>query len=661
VEQRNRRSLGGGDIRSLVMGVFDDMPRGYWWKLLPDEDEDMDLCIATGRQWDDLLPVLLEADLIRLPRSSCLSKYEIVRPGFDDIRNRFRAEDDRFELTYYRKRIGNHQRSLGSSYYACLGRPEYLNPQMQLADRAKCNTLELRMLNAEITRAINDLRHQLYSRDLQKHIQKTPEQEKTMSEEELISVLRQEVGSTIQRQLLSELDDVGDDDETMSTLTMSTTNDEMAVPEQATTLSLADVAAIDANRAQRALEVRDQQINFALAVDLNRRPRLSRSGEMTISVHDGKQARQEDRNRALQFALLWGYADPHLTSAEHRRIAMATCRLVAYDHGYSMPLSHNMLPAWEAKIRNVLDTGEESKMATSPKHAGSVSYVEKIEERYPGYVRELWRYAIRTLGAGATYNELAECINAKSAVPGEDCPELSLSRRQLRNWFRSQGGIERSSKERPLLTAEMKANRMDWIQRYGRRLTDTSANVAMLDEKWFYKRNRRRKLKELPANESENSEDCKLKRPKATSRRYPVKIMYMGVVARPRPEHNFDGKILLLRVSERRQLKQATANERFVDDALLNAMLKEGEWRKLYSDDMTISELRAVVCDTYQLEDAIADRLSFGYSTFIGASGNKTNKQLDDDVLLSDVQFRKTEANDVSTLAIEDVTMTVRR
>ena len=104
----------------------------------------------------------LEGGLIKLSRPSCLSKYEIVHPAFDELRNRFRSADDRFELTYYRKRIGNHQRSLGSSYYACLGRPEYKNPQVQLADRAKCHTLELRVLNAAITRRINDLRHRLY-------------------------------------------------------------------------------------------------------------------------------------------------------------------------------------------------------------------------------------------------------------------------------------------------------------------------------------------------------------------------------------------------------------------------------------------------------------------------------------------------------------------
>jgi len=187
-----------------------------------------------------------------------------------------------------------------------------------------------------------------------------------------------------------------------------------------------------------------------------------------------------------------------------------------------------------------------------------------------------------------------------------------------------------------------------------------ASNVAMLDEKWFYKRNRCRKLKELPPIEGKDPESCKLKRPKATSQRYPVKIIYMGVIARPRPEHNFDGKILPLRVSDVRQLTQATSNERFVDDAILNGMLKKGAWRELFHDGMTVSELRAVVCKNYQLEDSIGDRLTFSYSTYIGSSGNKNTKQLDDDIVITEVQFRKTAANETTALSIDDISMLVR-
>jgi len=59
------------------------------------------------------------------------------------------------------------------------------------------------------------------------------------------------------------------------------------------------------------------------------------------------------------------------------------------------------------------------------------------------------------------------------------------------------------------------------------------------------------------------------------------------------------------------------------------------------------------------LEESIADRLSFSYSTFIGNSGNKSLKQLDDNDIISNIKFRKTAATTTSQLTINDVTMSV--
>jgi hypothetical protein len=84
----------------------------------------------------------------------------------------------------------------------------------------------------------------------------------------------------------------------------------------------------------------------------------------------------------------------------------------------------------------------------------------------------------------------------------------------------------------------------------GKILTDPEVPVAMLDEKWFYKRNRRRRLKVLPLGGGEPEGADRVSRPKATSRRFPVKSMFLGVVGRPNEEHNFTGKILLERVSK---------------------------------------------------------------------------------------------------------------
>jgi len=102
------------------------------------------------------------------------------------------------------------------------------------------------------------------------------------------------------------------------------------------------------------------------------------------------------------------------------------------------------------------------------------------------------------------------------------------------------------SKEKPLLTTKMKKDREWWVMDHGPKLTNKEVPVVFLDKKWFYKRNRRRVLKELPAEDGEDEELCRVKRPKATSRWFPNKIMYMGIVACPREEYNFDGKIDLI-------------------------------------------------------------------------------------------------------------------
>ena len=66
--------------------------------------------------------------------------------------------------------------------------------------------------------------------------------------------------------------------------------------------------------------------------------------------------------------------------------------------------------------------------------------------------------------------------------------------------------------------------------------------------------------------------------PKMLSQRFPVKSMFMGVVGRPIPYHNFDGKIFLERVSKKRYISKCTAHSNFSDDAIVNAEIKMGKW-----------------------------------------------------------------------------------
>ena len=58
---------------------------------------------------------------------------------------------------------------------------------------------------------------------------------------------------------------------------------------------------------------------------------------------------------------------------------------------------------------------------------------------------------------------------------------------------------------------------------------------------------------------------------KMRTSRFPVKRMFMRVVTRPRPQHNFDGKILLERVSEKVKLVRRSSNHNFSPDLNINS------------------------------------------------------------------------------------------
>ena len=86
----------------------------------------------------------------------------------------------------------------------------------------------------------------------------------------------------------------------------------------------------------------------------------------------------------------------------------------------------------------------------------------------------------------------------------------------------------------------------------------------------------------------------------------------MGVVGRPIPHRGFDGKIFLERVSKTKYITMCTAHTNFSDDALVNAEIKNGEWRKLLPDlHLQISDLKVLFHDNYGLDDAVIDRLEF--------------------------------------------------
>ena len=77
-----------------------------------------------------------------------------------------------------------------------------------------------------------------------------------------------------------------------------------------------------------------------------------------------------------------------------------------------------------------------------PSHFGSNAYLDNIESRYQGYIRELFQNSQSVYGYMASFQELSDLMNSKSATPGEDRPTILVSRKQVATWF-----LKRATKE----------------------------------------------------------------------------------------------------------------------------------------------------------------------------------------------------------------------
>ena len=255
-----------------------------------------------------------------------------------------------------------------------------------------------------------------------------------------------------------------------------------------------------------------------------------------------------ERCLAVLLARLWGYDNPALPIREKTRIASAAGKLISYDYGFSKPIGHYSVCRWCKTLATRVESGTTRPLDTA--HHGTQGLADKIEEDHPGYLHELYRYATSTIGLKATFDELTQTMNEKSHSPNESRPELTLHPKQVYRWWRKNNGSEKSPFEQPRLTTKHMADRVSWIETWGDSFLDILFPVCYLDEKWFYTTTRRKKLKHLPRHKNEPIGVDVLKRPKCRSRRFRIKIMYLGVVGRPRTVNGrkFNGRILMERI-----------------------------------------------------------------------------------------------------------------
>ena len=172
-------------------------------------------------------------------------------------------------------------------------------------------------------------------------------------------------------------------------------------------------------------------------------------------------------------------------------------------------------------------------------------------------------------------------------------------------------------------------------------------------------------MKKLPLTKAGKNSENKVpmyRRPKIRSRRYPVKVMYLGVVANPNEEKDFDGRIYLERVSRQKTVTRASRNSRFSVDVLVNQALVDGAWKDIVREEencTTVLDLKEKVSDMYDLDEYVASRLTFSYHTYVGANRTKKIIDLDDGKRFEELGMRTKENGEQVPILLHDIVMQV--
>lgn len=156
---------------------------------------------------------------------------------------------------------------------------------------------------------------------------------------------------------------------------------------------------------------------------------------------------------------------------------------------------------------------------------------------------------------------------------------------------------------------------------------------VFLDEKWFYISSRRAKIKFLPKQPHEmSSDEAHYPSERLASRRFVQKVMFIGVMACPHPDRNFDGKVLMLRVSQTKIAQKKTYFKLIVDDYTVNKEIN-ANWRDLHDlelvpDDFTVAGWLDSIeeVEEWGIDERTRSHLVIWYCTYT-AKGEKSGLQ----------------------------------
>jgi hypothetical protein len=73
-------------MQNIVAALISGVPKGIWFRMLPIDDDDMDIKTATGLKWEDLLPVLLKVNLIKAISKAGEKSYQVDMNGWSHLK-----------------------------------------------------------------------------------------------------------------------------------------------------------------------------------------------------------------------------------------------------------------------------------------------------------------------------------------------------------------------------------------------------------------------------------------------------------------------------------------------------------------------------------------------------------------------------------------------
>jgi hypothetical protein len=250
-------------------------------------------------------------------------------------------------------------------------------------------------------------------------------------------------------------------------------------------------------------------------------------------------------------------------------------------------------------------------------------YTIEIERKFPGFLHECYRYAASITGTDAQLETILTFMDEYARVHFPSCPirsTLSMTRHHFYKFFGIFNGKYNSPTTKPRLTDKQKKQRLDWAIHWNKlkRKPASQKHFCFIDEKWFYTTSKRRKQRILPQHPiTETAADAHVSKKKLRSRRFATKVMFQAIITKPYPEHNFDGKISLRRVSTIAKTKKVSYNQKFDDGYHITNLIKEGEWKTACSIDSntTIQEVIDEIQYLYGLHEDVAEHLTFSHCT----------------------------------------------